>query len=144
MKIWSHWWNRRGILLSCVSITISLHHVDFNETHGGNTRWQLHKRAACCFEQILEAIPYKTEVDRPLSFHLRIVNKTLLEKYRKTQQSCSLLGSNTITNHSTALCRRNPEDFPRAMTDRDGWFDWLIDWLIESGECSKHCNNWWK
>ena len=37
-----------------------MHHLDFDRTPWENIRWELHKDAACCFEQILEAAPYKT------------------------------------------------------------------------------------
>ena len=30
--------------------------------HGEKARWELHKNATCCFEQILEAASYKTAV----------------------------------------------------------------------------------
>ena len=30
-------------------------------------RWELHKDAVCCFEQILEAAPHKTAIVRPLT-----------------------------------------------------------------------------
>ena len=33
-------------------------------------RWRLRKDAACCFEQILEAAPYKTAVVQPLATYL--------------------------------------------------------------------------
>ena len=32
--------------------------------------WELHKDAACCFEQILEATPYKTADVLPLTSYL--------------------------------------------------------------------------
>ena len=35
-----------------------------------NVRYEFHKDAVCCFEQILEAAPYKTAVVRPFTFHL--------------------------------------------------------------------------
>ena len=33
-----------------------LHHLDFNEMPCEKARCELHKDAACCFEQILKAI----------------------------------------------------------------------------------------
>ena len=49
------------ILPSCshVSILVGLHHLDFYKMLKEKARWKLHKDAACCFEQILEAAPYK-------------------------------------------------------------------------------------
>ena len=46
-----------------------MHHIDPNQTHGEKARWKLHKNAACCFEQILEAMPRKTATVRPLTSH---------------------------------------------------------------------------
>ena len=47
-------------------------------------RWKLHKDAACCFEQILEAAPYKTAAVQPFTSHLTNdpskTSKMLLEK----------------------------------------------------------------
>ena len=44
--------------------------VNENETLGEKAKWKLHKNAACCFERILEAAPYKTAVVRPFISHL--------------------------------------------------------------------------
>ena len=33
-------------------------------------RWELHKNATFCFEQILEAAPHKTAAVEPLTSHL--------------------------------------------------------------------------
>ena len=41
-----------------------LYHLNFNETTG-----ELHKKAVCCFEQILEVTPHKTATVRPLTSH---------------------------------------------------------------------------
>ena len=48
-----------------------MHNLDANEMRGEKARWELHKDAACCFEQILEAAPYKTAVVQPLASHLK-------------------------------------------------------------------------
>ena len=43
---------------------------DANKTAGEETRWQLHKNAACNPEQVLAATPHKTPTVRPLaSYH---------------------------------------------------------------------------
>ena len=43
-----------------VSTTVWLHHLCYNEMLGEKAKCKLYKNAACCFEQILEAAPYKT------------------------------------------------------------------------------------
>ena len=37
-----------------------MHYMDANKTAGEETRWQLHKNAACNPEQVLAATPHKT------------------------------------------------------------------------------------
>ena len=37
-----------------------MHYMDANKTAGEETRWQLHKNAACNPEQVLTATPHKT------------------------------------------------------------------------------------
>ena len=60
------------ILPSCshVSATVWLHHLDSNKMLGEKARWELHKVAMCCFEQILETALYKTAAVRSLTSHL--------------------------------------------------------------------------
>ena len=41
--------------------------MDANKTAGEETRWQLHKNAACNPEQVLAATPHKTPTVCPLS-----------------------------------------------------------------------------
>ena len=36
-----------------------MHYMDANKTAGKETRWQLHKNAACNPEQVLAATPHK-------------------------------------------------------------------------------------
>ena len=44
-----------------------------NEIPGENTRWEVYKNASCCFQQNLEAVPYKTAaVDHLLLISQRI------------------------------------------------------------------------
>ena len=61
-----------GILLSvsCVSTTVWLHHLDFNEALPKKARWELHKEAVSCLGQILEAAPFKTEIVLLLIYYL--------------------------------------------------------------------------
>ena len=47
-----------------------LHHLDFKEMHWEKGSCEQHKDTACCFEQILEAAPYKTAVVQPLISYL--------------------------------------------------------------------------
>ena len=47
-----------------------LHHLDFNEIPGEKARWEVHKNAACSFEQILEVAPYRTAAVWPLTSNL--------------------------------------------------------------------------
>ena len=44
---------------------IWMHYMDANKTAGEETRWQLHKNAACNPEQVLAATPHKTPTVRP-------------------------------------------------------------------------------
>ena len=38
--------------------------------HCEKAKWELHKKAKCCSERILEATPYKTVAVRPLAAYL--------------------------------------------------------------------------
>ena len=42
-----------------------MHYMDANKTAGEETRWQLHKNAACNPQQVLAATPHKTPTVRP-------------------------------------------------------------------------------
>ena len=42
-----------------------MHYMDANKTAGEETRWQLHKNAACNPEQVQAATPHKTPTVRP-------------------------------------------------------------------------------
>ena len=42
---------------------------------GEKVRGELHKDATCCFEQYLQAAPYKTGTIRPLTSHLKLSKK---------------------------------------------------------------------
>ena len=42
-----------------------MHYMDANKTAGEETRWQLHKNAACNPEQVLAATSHKTPTVRP-------------------------------------------------------------------------------
>ena len=62
-----------GFLPSCgyVNTTVWMHHVDANKIHGEKAKWEPHKNATCCFEQILKATLHKTAAKRPLTSHLK-------------------------------------------------------------------------
>ena len=45
----------------------SMHHLDSNETPAEKAIWGLLNDVACCFEQILEAAPFKTTFVQPLT-----------------------------------------------------------------------------
>ena len=47
------------------TIAIWMHYMDANKTAGEETRWQLHKNAACNPQQVLAATSHKTPTVRP-------------------------------------------------------------------------------
>ena len=60
-----------GILPSCshVSITVWLHQKDYDKTIVEKATYKLYKDVVYCFEQVLEAAPYKAAVVTPLTSH---------------------------------------------------------------------------
>ena len=50
---------------TAIDTAIWMHYMDANKTAGEETRWQLHKNAACNPEQVLAATPNKTLTVRP-------------------------------------------------------------------------------
>ena len=42
-----------------------MHYMDANKTAREETRWQLHKNAACNPQQVLAAAPHETSTVRP-------------------------------------------------------------------------------
>ena len=48
-----------------IDTAIWMHYMDANKTAGEETRWQLHKNAACNPEQVLAATPHKAPTVRP-------------------------------------------------------------------------------
>ena len=75
-----------GFLPSCVHTTIWIQHMDTNKTERERARWELHKNAIFCFEQILEEAPYKTAaVESSLySYGLLHMNMLMLLTRRHT------------------------------------------------------------
>ena len=79
-----------------------MHHQDYNETLGEKGWKELHKNATCCFEQIMEAKPYKTAAVRSLTAYLpnypnkmKKTYKVLLENLEQTHKRYSLMESHT-------------------------------------------------
>ena len=111
--------------------------MDANKTAGEETRWQLHKNAACNPEQVLAATPHKTPTVRPPA----PITKTI--QVRRTRHAGHCWRSRDelirdvllwIPTHGRAkagrpprtyiqqLCEDTgccPEDLPRAMNDRE-------------------------
>ena len=69
------------VICSRVSTILWLHHMDFDETLVEKVRWELHKDAVGCSEQILERAPYKTaavwSLTSDLTNYMSKMNKTL-------------------------------------------------------------------
>ena len=111
--------------------------MDANKTAGEETRWQLHKNAACNPEQVLAVTPHKTPTVRPPA----PITKTI--QVRRTRHAGHCWRSRDelirdvllwIPTHGRAkagrpartyiqqLCEDTgccPEDLPRAMNDRE-------------------------
>ena len=114
-------------------------------TAGEETRWQLHKNAACNPEQVLAATPHKTPTVRPPA----PITKTI--QVRRTSHAGHCWRSRDelirdvllwIPTHGRAkagrpartyiqqLCEDTgccPEDLPRAMNDREEWRERVRD-----------------
>ena len=63
-----------------------MHHIDTYVMHQEKAIWELHKNAMCCFEQILEVTPNKTDV-QPLMSHLTSIQD---EDMRETAEEVSM------------------------------------------------------
>ena len=101
-------------------------------------RWELHKNATWCFDQILETTLHKAAVVRPLTSHLtnhpNKINRThgtLLEKWGRTHEQCFLIVSYTWTCQHWLTSRHinsvdigcSLEDLPWVMDDGDRWWE---------------------
>ena len=119
--------------------------MDANKTAGEETRWQLHKNAACNPEQVLAATPTRHQ----LYGHLPPITKTI--QVRRTRHAGHCWRSRDelirdvllwIPTHGRAkagrpartyiqqLCEDTgccPEDLPRAMNDREEWRERVRD-----------------
>ena len=58
--------------------------MDANKMHREKSRWEQHKNARCCFEQIPGAKPNKTAGVQPLTSHL-------ISHISKTNKTCKVL-----------------------------------------------------
>ena len=84
-----------------------MHLIDANKTLKIKAGWELHKNAACCFEQILEAITLKTAAIWPPTSHLtnhpNEMNKAFLIELKKqvrTHKRRSLMESYIVSRQS--------------------------------------------
>ena len=123
-----------------------MHYMDANKTAGEETRWQLHKNAACNPQQVLAAnIPQGHQ----LYGHLPPITKS--NQVRRTRHAGHCWRSRDelirdvllwIPTHGRAkagrpartyiqqLCEDTgccPEDLPRAMNDREEWRERVRD-----------------
>ena len=129
-----------------IDTAIWMHYMDANKTAGEETRWQLHKNAACNPEQVLAATPHK---DTNCNGHLPPITKTI--QVRRTRHAGHCWRSRDelirdvllwIPTHGRAkagrpartyiqqLCEDTgccPEDLPRAMNDREEWRERVRD-----------------
>ena len=119
--------------------------MDANKTAGEETRWQLHKNAACNPQQVLAATPHKTPTVRPPAPFTKTI------QVRRTRHAGHCWRSRDelirdvllwIPTHGRAkagrpartyiqqLCEDTgccPEDLPRAMNDREEWRERVRD-----------------
>ena len=122
-----------------------LHYMDANKTAGEEARRQLHKNATCNLEQVLAATPHNTPTVRPPA----PITKTIQVRRSRHAGHCwrsrdelirdVLLWTPTHGRAKTGrpartyiqqLCedtRCCPEDLPRAMNDREEWWERVRD-----------------
>ena len=126
--------NKMWIFPSCshISTTVELNHLLFEMPW-----WDLNKDAACYFQQILEASPYKTASVQPLASHYTNHPSkkiktcwTLLVKKGQTHEQYTHIDSSTWTYqcwqskkhlHSSDLWRPWKPFGQFVITNRDGW-----------------------
>ena len=70
IKRQSFWQQAFHIFQGQKQVKCLLKYLDFNKMSGEKARLEQHKDAAYCFEQILEATPYKTAAVWPLPSYL--------------------------------------------------------------------------
>ena len=131
----------KTIITRFVHTTMWMHYLDTNETHGEKWKWELHKNAICCFEQVLGASLSKQQ----LYDHLPPISQIIQVKQTRHAGHYWICKDELISNvlfliptHGQAsvgwpaktdihqLCadtRYSLEDLPRAMDYSDGWWE---------------------
>ena len=118
---------------SCFSTIVLFKHLVFNKMPEEKARWELYQDAAYCFEQILEAAPYKTKAVLPLPISPSKTSKVcwaLLEKKDKLisnillwipvhQYTCVCWQAKTYIHHLCVDIGCCLENLPRAI-EMDG------------------------
>ena len=102
--------------------------------HMEKVRWEFHKNATCCLEQILEPTYHKTASVWPPASHLTNhsskTNKTfgaLLKKFVGIHKRCSLMDSSdgwptkTYIHQPWVDTKCSLEDLPIVVEDKNGW-----------------------
>ena len=119
--------------------------MDANKTAGEETRWQLHKNAACNPEQVLAATPTRHQ----LYGHLPPITKTIQVRRTRHAGHCWRSRDELISDvllwtptygrakagrpartYIQQLCEdmeRSPEDLPEAMNDWEKWRERVRD-----------------
>ena len=88
--------NKTGFLPSCgcVRITVWMHHLDANETHGEKARWELHKNASSVLNKSWKQHPTKQQ----LYCHLPPIPQTIQGKWTKHAEHCWRTKDELISN----------------------------------------------
>ena len=108
--------------------------MNFDKMLEEKSRWELHKDAAHCFEQILEAAPYKTAAVQPLTSYLtnHLNKKKMLGNAGEVRMNqCSTFSTGLLHVDAPVLSDQQKLTFinsvqtlnanlPRVMADRDG------------------------
>ena len=98
--------------------------------HGEKDRWELQKNAACCFEQVLEAIAAVRPPTSHLTYHPNKTNKTYGAQVEKLLSDVLLLTptsrrasvsqlSRTYSHQLGVVTGCSLEDLPEEMEDKE-------------------------
>ena len=98
-------------------------------THGEKARKKLHENAACCLEEILEAISHKTVVRPPASFFTNHTSKTIKTKQLMADQQ----------RLTSSICGHKMQT--RRSARNDGWSGWMVR---KVRELHVVCVTWWR
>ena len=100
--------------------------------------WEQHKKAECCFVQILETAPHKTAAVQPLTSHLTKHLSEMKKRFRSLLKKKGWTHKESFPTHSCTsiswpaktyihqLCADtgcSQEDLSRVMTTRYRWWD---------------------